>query len=419
MWGPKPEVLIVGAGPVGLFSALSLVRRGVRVRIIDEEWRGTTHSYALALHPRSLELLDELGLASDVLERARTIQEIGLYSAKGRQAGIGLDGLGGKYPFLAVVAQAQLEELLTAELERSGVEVEWSYRLARISPNTDHVDTTIEALGTESVGYAIAGSETVVESARDLRFPFVIGADGHDSLVRTQLGIRFERLGPSSDFAIFEFEAKGSLPDEMSVVLDERTTNVLWPMTGNRLRWSFQLTDHAASEVSRDKDRLLLPIPDSGHPELDPSRLERLIRERAPWFDAEIVRIHWSTEVHFQSRLASAFGGRRAHLVGDAAHTTGPVGVQSMNVGLSEAAELSAIIAGSSTSSAERVAEHFASRSRQWRRLLGVGAPGLFATESAQAWTREHASRLTACIPASGQDFEDLVAQVGLEPSAV
>jgi 2-polyprenyl-6-methoxyphenol hydroxylase-like FAD-dependent oxidoreductase len=420
-WRPKPQVLVAGAGPVGLFAALSLVRRGVPVRIIDEEWRSTTHSYALALHPRSLELLDELGLIDEVLQRARAIHAIGLYDAVGRRARISFGELERKYPFVAVLAQADLEELFMTALERAGVEVEWNSRLARISPAADHVDTTVDTLGTESVGYAIAGSETVVESSHDIPFKFVIGADGHDSLVRTQLGIRFNSQQPASDFAIFEFEAYGDTPDEMCIVLGDETTNVLWPMAGNRVRWSFQLTDHAASESSRDKDRLLMQLDDDGHSIADPGWLERLIRQRAPWFQAEIGHVHWATEVHFEHRLASAFGGPRAHLVGDASHVTGPIGVQSMNGGLGEAAELGAIVAGNMNGGASLAAveAQFGRRAEEWRRLLGVDGPGLTPNESALPWLRQRAPRLAACIPASGEDFVDLVAQVGLEPNTM
>jgi NADPH-dependent dioxygenase len=56
-----PEVLVVGAGPVGLTAALFLQLHGVRVEVIDEDQRTTQHSYALAIHPRTLRILDEAG----------------------------------------------------------------------------------------------------------------------------------------------------------------------------------------------------------------------------------------------------------------------------------------------------------------------------------------------------------------------
>ncbi len=51
----------------------------------------------------------------------------------------------------------------------------------------------------------------------------------------------------------------------------------------------------------------------------------------------------------------------------------------------------------------------------EWRRLLGVGSPGLSPTEAAEPWLRDRVERLTACIPASGDHYTKLAAQIGLE----
>ena len=75
MPGPsRTEVLVVGAGPTGLLAALQLVHRGLRVEVIDEEWRPAGHSYALALHPRSLERLAEVGLAEETIAAGRRLE---------------------------------------------------------------------------------------------------------------------------------------------------------------------------------------------------------------------------------------------------------------------------------------------------------------------------------------------------------
>ena len=67
------QVLVTGAGPVGLFAALSLAERGIDVQIIDKEWRGSSHSYALALHPEALRLLDALGAAKELIDHLQTV----------------------------------------------------------------------------------------------------------------------------------------------------------------------------------------------------------------------------------------------------------------------------------------------------------------------------------------------------------
>lgn len=420
-WRPKPDVLVAGAGPVGLFAALSLVRRGIRVRVIDEEWRSSTHSYALALHPRSLELLDELGLVDSILGRARKISTVGLYDREGRKGAFDLGTLDSRFPFLAVLAQGDFEAVLAGALHKRGVEVEWNHRLSRVQARANHVEATIDTLGKETVGYGVAQTETMVESSKDIEVPFVIGADGHDSLVRTQLGIDFEPLRPADEFGVFEFEADGELPDEMCVVLEDGHTNVLWPMKGNTYRWSFQLDPGLATPDSRDKDRLLMPLDALEPPKLrllDPKYLRQLVSERAPWFQANIGSVFWHMGVRFEYRLAESFGLAHIGLAGDAGHMTGPVGVQSMNIGLAEAAELAEVISGilGGRASVDALALYSSRRVGEWSRLLNVGEPGLRPTERASSWARERAERLTACIPASGDHYAKLAAQLGLEP---
>ena len=70
---PDPEVLVVGAGPVGLVAAMFLQQYGVRVEIVDMHQRTTQHSYALAIHPRTLRVLDEVGLAEGLIASGRKL----------------------------------------------------------------------------------------------------------------------------------------------------------------------------------------------------------------------------------------------------------------------------------------------------------------------------------------------------------
>jgi 2-polyprenyl-6-methoxyphenol hydroxylase-like FAD-dependent oxidoreductase len=93
---PDPEVLVVGAGPVGLVAALFLQQHGVRVEVVDMHQRTTQHSYALAIHPRTLEMLDEAGLSEGLIGAGRKLTKVA-YGFGGRLTRAMCDGTNGHF----------------------------------------------------------------------------------------------------------------------------------------------------------------------------------------------------------------------------------------------------------------------------------------------------------------------------------
>lgn len=414
----NPEVLVVGAGPVGLSAALALAKKGVRVTIVDRQWRTGAHSYALALHAQSLKLLQELAILDDVLERAYRVHTIGLYDHAARRAELRLAGPGGEPCPVAVMRQDVLEHLLEQALEQVGVKVLWNHAVSRVLPQGDGAAVTIDKLVKESVGYAVAHTEWMVAKSTDLQVRFVIGADGHQSLVRRALGIDFAEVGAAQHFAVFEFETYANLGDEMRIMLGDRTTDVLWPLPDRRCRWSFQLVGEDAPADSRIKQRVPVEIGGANFPGLDEERLRRLVAERAPWFMGRTQQIHWRIAVRFERRLASAFGSDNVWLAGDAGHLTGPAGMQSMNVGLQEAKQLADILSSAlrEGGSVEPLQDYNRQRITQWRGLLGLEG-GLIPQTDTDPWIRDHTEQLLPCIPASGAGLAALARQVKLEMS--
>jgi 2-polyprenyl-6-methoxyphenol hydroxylase-like FAD-dependent oxidoreductase len=416
----ETEVLVVGAGPVGLFSALSLARHGVRVQIVDEQFRTAAHSYALALHSSSLGLLHEVGVAEELIERGTRVDTVGLYDRSRRRAEMKLSELSGPYPFLLVLPQSAVEALLERQLRQRGVPVEWNHRVSSLRSEGRHVIASIDKLAKVSRGYAVATTEWIVEKTRRTRADFVIGADGHRSRVREALGIQFAGVGSAEPFAVFEFHSDTVLPkNEVRIVLDEKTTNVLWPLPGDRWRWSFEWKEGELSEELRMKNRLAVPIGGESFPHLSGEALTSLIEERAAWFKGSIRDIDWSMTVRFERRLASGFGRDRLWLAGDAAHLTGPVGIQSANAGLTEAGELGSLLTRilRENASLGLLVDYGDSRLKQWRQLLGIEG-GLTASSKAEPWIAQNTSRIAPCIPATGEDFVRLASQLGLQPEA-
>ncbi len=149
-------------------------------------------------------------------------------------------------------------------------------------------------------------------------------------------------------------------------------------------------------------------------------RLEQLIAARAPWWTARPTQIYWSTLALFEARLARSFGKGGVWLAGDAAHQAAPVGVHSMNSGLVEARELAARMARIlRAGGAASLLEEFATETHEaWQWLLGASRAGradeVRALPGADPWVRQTRARILACIPASGDDLEPLLGQIGL-----
>lgn len=413
MFGSKsPEVLVVGAGPVGLFTALELVRRGVRVQVVDKDWRTGAHSYALALHAQSLPLLDEAGLLGAVRERANPVHTLALYDGNGLRATL---PLGTGDAAVAVLRQDVLEGLLEQALSAQGVKVQWNHQVGALAVQNQGILAEIDKMEKDSLGYAVAHTEWVVAHTSHLEVPYVVGADGHRSTVRRALGTDYESIGAAKNYAVFEFQTDYDFEGQLRLMLGDQTTDVLWPLPEGYCRWSFQLPDAALPASSRTKDRVAIQIGRSSFPILSEESLRALVAERAPWFGGSIGEIAWRIAVRFESRLAGSFGHGRMWLAGDAGHMTGPAGMQSMNVGLREGRELAAALAGvlRDDQPAEKLDDYGRGRRAEWRSLLGVKG-GLQASAEADPWVAGVADRLLPCLPASGEELVRLAGKLGL-----
>ena len=409
------DALVVGAGPVGMFTALALAHHGIRTRIIDKESRTAGHSYACALHPSSLKLLSDFGVGKDLAERGRHITSVAFFDGTSKRADLALSKIPGDYPFVLVLEQSGLEDLLEETLQGKGVKVEWNHRLQDLQPEDDAVTATVEKFASSGHGFIVPEFEPSVQSVETIRAAIVIGADGQNSMVRRRLNIDSYHFREPQEFAVYETELADDPGDEMRVVLAAATANVMWPLTGNRCRWSFQMVaaDPPEEFPTKDRERLIMVEPAWDQSKRD--TLDWLLRQRAPWFNSTIKKITWGTRVNFDWRLAHSFGKNRCWLAGDSAHQTSPVGMHSMNVGLREAADLAAAL--------KEILRHHAALSllqaydtqqlAEWRRLLGL-AGGPQVSEKTNEWVQQHRGRIVSSIPASGNDLVLLLKSLGL-----
>ena len=309
------DVLVAGAGPTGLLMAGELARHGLSCRLIDSNERGATESRALAIQARTIEMLDDLGIADEFLERGLRATKVNLNSSTERLARIDLAEMAGPYPFILDLPQTDTEALLARHAEALGVTVERRHELTTFTQESDGVTATIRSP---------AGEETVT-------VPWLVGCDGSHSTVRHGLAIGFAGETVDLDYGLADVVVRWPLADdELHLFLLDDGLLACFPMPGGRWRLIAEMGattgDHAETpEVAYFVDYLRR----AGHPE------------------AEVHEPRWLAGFRVNERQASSIQDRRAFLVGDASHVHSPAGGQGMNTGLQDAYNLAWKLASS------------------------------------------------------------------------
>jgi 2-polyprenyl-6-methoxyphenol hydroxylase-like FAD-dependent oxidoreductase len=312
------DVLVVGAGPTGLALASQLARWGVRFRIIDKRPDRAQESRALAVQPRSLELLQSIGLGERLAARGRTTTRLVLHLDRERPATIDLgdiDRPDTRFPYILLVSQADTEAVLADYLESCGVTIERRVELTTFQQNPTGLICTLR--------HAAGRDEPVWVR-------YLAGCDGAHSSVRKAANIPFEGGAYLQNFALGDVEADGPLvPGGINVFALRRGLAVFFPLD-HPAAWrviAIQGRDPRAT-LAGDTDEFSMH--DLSLAELqamvdDPTRGTVRLRDPA-----------WLTRFRLHHRQAARYREGNVFLAGDAAHIHSPVGAQGMNTGIQD-----------------------------------------------------------------------------------
>ncbi|MEU2128425.1 FAD-dependent monooxygenase [Streptomyces sp. NPDC018352] len=306
-------VLIVGSGPTGLTLACDLARRSIGVRIIEKSAGFPRSSRAKGPNPRSLEVLEDLGVVDRVLTAGsgplpmRKYRD-GLPVADTDPSASSHPTPDTPYAHGRLIAQWQLEEILRDRLAEYGVHVE---------------------LGSEAVGLS-QGPESVtvaLADGRSVEARYVVGCDGGHSPVRKMLGVPFEgKTAEEQSMVCGDVEVDGLDRGIWHQWFDEDGAVMLCPIPGTRTGWWFQ--------AGPERDAAGAPVP----PSLESFR--RLFAKHTRLPAARLTQATLLSTYRVNERMADRYRVGRVLLAGDAAHVHSVAGGLGMNTGIQDAYNL-------------------------------------------------------------------------------
>jgi 2-polyprenyl-6-methoxyphenol hydroxylase-like FAD-dependent oxidoreductase len=311
---PNPEspVVIAGCGPAGALAGYLLARAGVPVLVLEKhadflrDFRGDT------IHPSTLEILDELGLADRFLALPHSkVSSIMLQSTSGQTVTLSLSRVPSKFPYIAFVPQWDFLEFLTAEGQR--------FPTFTLKRNAEAIDL-IQSSG------VVSGLRYVDETGtHDVNAALVIGADGRESRTREAAGL--PRIESSPPMDVFWFRVSRRR-DEPEAVAGRIGAGKLCVMLNRGDYW-----------------QVAYLIPKGGADRIRAAGIEAFRRDVASiarelagrveeirdWNDVKLltVRADRLTRWHKPGYLA----------IGDAAHAMSPIGGVGINVAIHDAVE--------------------------------------------------------------------------------
>lgn len=361
------DVLIVGAGPVGLTAAVVLRHLGHDVVIVDAQGEGLNTSRAAVVHSRTLELLEPYGVTPALVGRGVHTPVFTVRDRDQVLIAVSFDDLPTSYPYTLMISQADTEKFLLERLTELGGQVVRPVTVSAVAQDADSVTASLSDGGT-------------------IRARYLIGADGMHSLVREQAGIGFSGGSYAESFSLADVRLSGGVP-RAEVILYYSPTGLV----------------------------VVAPLPDGTHRvvatvgeaprEPDPAFVQRLLDERGPKARRAVVEeVVWGSRFRVHHRLADTFRRGRVLLAGDAAHVHSPAGGQGMNLGIEDAVTAATTLSRVLGGEPERLLDEHAAERRRIARTVITTAGRITDLATVPTWARplrNSLMRVAGTVPAA------------------
>ncbi len=303
------DVIIVGAGPVGLLLGNLLGQRGIRTLLIEKKASAPQQSMAIGITPPSLEILSRIGLDETFIQEGVKVNHACIFEEKKLRGELLFNSLAGRYPFILSLPQAKTVSLLEKNLE--------SYNCVRIRRHCHFLQA--EEDNHINVVLRLHDNQDQLQTTRIL-----VGCDGHHSDIRTMAAIPcVETRSYPESFVMADFHDRTDFGNKAHLYFNRAGSLESFPLPQGHRRWILQL-DQQQSRT--DVKTLIEGIKHRSGLDLMPADCGKLN--------------HFNVHRFVCRRY---FSGRSV-LCGDAAHVMSPIGGQGMNTGFADAEYLADIL---------------------------------------------------------------------------
>ena len=306
------DVLVVGAGPVGLLLATALGARGIRTLIVEKRTVPPEHSMAIGITPPSLQILNRFGLDQEFISRGVRIDTAKIHEEGDYLGQVSFAHLPSAYRFILSLPQSTTIGILQENLRR--------FPVVNLLRGTEFV-----ALEEGPDGVQVLLRKTGPGTGCEVRARVLVGCDGHCSAVRDALRVPARTHTYAPRFVMGDFEDHSGLGGEAHLFFGSKASVESFPLPGGRRRWI--ILDQGPGNQDEGTSLLDTVRNLSGH---------ELLSSRRFFLGS------------FQPKrlLARRFFRGRCVLCGDAAHVMSPIGGQGLNTGFAGAELLGEIFPG-------------------------------------------------------------------------
>ena len=306
----RTQILIVGAGPVGLLLANLLGQKKIDTLLVEKRSEASRHSKAIGITPPSLRILAQLGLEETFISEGVRITDAHVHGKKDRIGHLSFSALPGPYRFILSFPQRRTEEILRRKLESfPSIQFLQNHECIEYSEHGDHISARVR---TETGG------------TLDIDADYLCACDGFRSSLRQLSGIDMPGREYSDTFLMGDYRDRSGLEREAHLFFTPSGSVESFPLPGEFRRWVVQTPFYMEDP--------------------DPDYLENSVFQRSG-FALDPADREWTSPFRIYSRIMTDFYRGRLLFLGDAAHTIPPIGGQGMNTGFGDAEHAAGILA--------------------------------------------------------------------------